>query len=274
MQDNFLNHDTLTPGRVYLCQVSPGISCGACCGLYNVADASRFAINEMLERRTEIFKKTRRDYESIFAFADEIAKTENRNRPVDNFHHCPYIGFMDTEPLSPGCLLHPLAAGNNGLDLRGASYYGGMPCHMYFCPTCHEIPERYKKAARMSADDWWIFGLFITESAVIKCFFENVELCAGKKIEPDSLKNHHAFCSAVRSFMRLKAEWPFRKDDVLANYFFKDIDGYQADMDFFDSENKWTIIFKAFRTRVSSPDDVKTAEGILEQAVIKAAEAI
>ena len=40
---------------VYLCQVGERVSCGACCGLYNVADLSRDALEDRLARRTERF---------------------------------------------------------------------------------------------------------------------------------------------------------------------------------------------------------------------------
>ena len=37
---------------VYLCQVGERVSCGACCGLYNVADLSRDSLEDRLARRT------------------------------------------------------------------------------------------------------------------------------------------------------------------------------------------------------------------------------
>ena len=40
--------DHRTPGEVYLCQISSTVSCGACCGLYNVKNLSR----EKLTRKT------------------------------------------------------------------------------------------------------------------------------------------------------------------------------------------------------------------------------
>jgi len=256
--------DPETPGRVYLCQVRPGVSCGACCGLYNVADASRPMVYEMLKKRTELFASVNRNYDDVLAFADKIAGIESQNRPIEDFHHCPYIGFMDTDPVSPGCLLHPRASGNNGLDLRGISYYGGMTCNMYFCPSCREIPERYKKILRYAADDWYLFGLLITESEVIKCFFENIEKDIGRLLDPDKTTFSDDFYVTVRSFTNLKIEWPFRKNGILANYFFKDGDGLPAYEDNFSLETRWKPILKAFRSEISCNKDLENAVDLLE----------
>lgn len=40
---------------VYLCQVRNGLSCSACCGLYNRVDASRLSLKKILKNRTESF---------------------------------------------------------------------------------------------------------------------------------------------------------------------------------------------------------------------------
>lgn len=261
--------DKETPGNVYLCQVKPGVSCGACCGLYNVKDASRPSVFALLKRRTELFASAERSYEGVLAFADEIGRIEDQTRPMDDFHHCPYIGFMDTDPASPGCLLHPRASGNNGLDLRGVSYYGGMPCHMYFCPTCREVPERFKKILRSAAADWHSFGLIITEADAVKCFFENVESLTKSLIDPDKIWQDEKIAEAVRAFMDLKVEWPFRRDDVLANYFFKDRKAAPEDEKAL--ETRWNPVLKAFRSEISNQDDMQRALVLLDKTAMNLA---
>ena len=57
------------PGGVYLCQVSETVSCGACCGLYNVADPSRTALQTMLAKRTARFVRLPRNMDAILDFA-------------------------------------------------------------------------------------------------------------------------------------------------------------------------------------------------------------
>ena len=79
---------------VYLCQVSPAVSCGACCGLYNIADASAGNIEAVLYRRTAAFARVGRSVDDIYGFQQAIASIEDQNRPFREFHHCPFIGLI------------------------------------------------------------------------------------------------------------------------------------------------------------------------------------
>lgn len=62
----------------------------------------------------------------IAAFKARVEADESQQRPFPNFHHCPFLGMIEDESRRVGCLLHPLAHGNYGIDWRGLSYYGGM----------------------------------------------------------------------------------------------------------------------------------------------------
>lgn len=145
--------DAQVPGGVYLCQVNETISCGACCGLYNVADASRDYLAHMLLERTRRFAAVPRTTDGIDAFGREALAMETRQRPFPHFHHCPYVGLIGEESSRVGCLLHPLGTGNHGIDFRGLSYYGGLACHSYFCPATHQVKPDYKRVLRAAIDD-------------------------------------------------------------------------------------------------------------------------
>jgi len=86
--------DKKAPGGVYLCQVNEKISCGACCGLYNVPDLSREKLYDMLFRRTAGFSKVPREAEAIINFGEEVLYKNKNKRPYDEFYHCPYIGLI------------------------------------------------------------------------------------------------------------------------------------------------------------------------------------
>lgn len=159
-----MNPDDGVPGGVYLCQISETISCGACCGLYNVADLSFDHLSAMLRYRTETFARVPRTMDAILAFKAHIEEKENQNRPFPDFHHCPYIGLIGENFARVGCLLHPLGVGNKGIDFRGLSYHGGLACGMYFCPSYRILSEPYKKLIRKSAYNWYSYGLMIGEA--------------------------------------------------------------------------------------------------------------
>ena len=198
------------PGGVYLCQVSETISCGACCGLYNVADASRPALEAMLALRTERFSRLPRRMDAILSFGEQTAAAEGQPRPYPDFHHCPYLGLIGAGHTRVGCLLHPLAEGNQGVDFRGLSEYGGMACRIYFCPATHRLPERYKAILRGVFDNWYDYGLVVTERHLVAALLAEVERHLGRPLDPGPLIRQPAHIAALAALLAIKRQWPFR----------------------------------------------------------------
>ncbi len=266
--------DDLVPGGVYLCQVGENVSCGACCGLYNTADASKPALTKMLARRTGDCAKIPRDMDAILEFKEKVEKRENQNRPYPEFHHCPFIGFVGENGNRVGCLLHPLAEGSNGLDFRGLSYYGAMACRQYFCPTYGSVSAAPKQIIRMAAWDWHVFGLFVTESEMIDNFFSELSKISGKPLDANLFRRNDDALGAVREFMRLKLSWPFRKKNGFhpAHYFFNDRLYVSPEIDYAAlgvAPSKYDAIFRGLKSEFESKDALKNAEsaisGILER---------
>ena len=209
---------------VYLCQVSPEVSCGACCGLYNVATPSLEAIETMLVRRTRWFADVPRTVAGIDAFRARVETAEPGVRPFPDFHHCVFLGMIEDHGRRVGCLLHPLAKGNDGLDWRGLSFYGGMACRTYFCPSVRQLPSRWLQALRQSMDHWYLHGLIVTERQLLAAFFQAVEQRLGRRIHPsDFSANEHA-TQGLKKLAQLKVDWPFRRPEAagVCNYFFED----------------------------------------------------
>ena len=156
----------------YLCQVNESVSCGACCGLYNVADASFERLQSRLAHRTRRYERIPNTIDAIEAFKEDIEDREkNERRPIPDFHHCPYIGLIGEKKLRVGCLLHPMNPKNENFDYRELSYYGGMTCRVYFCPSATKLPKDYAKIVKMLADNWYDYGLIITETKLLQAFF-------------------------------------------------------------------------------------------------------
>ncbi|WP_419661489.1 hypothetical protein Dvar_19220 [Desulfosarcina variabilis str. Montpellier] len=209
---------------VYLCQTGPEVSCGACCGLYNVVDPSLEALEAMLVRRTHWFAGVPRTVAGIDAFKARVENAECPDRPFPDFHHCPYLGMIEDEGRRVGCLLHPLAAGNNGIDWRGLSYYGGMACRSYFCPSVKQLPSRWLAALRQSMAHWHLHGLIVTERRLLTAFFEILESRLARPVHPDDFTAGSQAAALLSTFAGLKLAWPFRQANALGmtNYFFED----------------------------------------------------
>ncbi|RPH48101.1 MAG: hypothetical protein EHM85_18085 [Desulfobacteraceae bacterium] len=262
--------DKTAPGGVYLCQVNENVACGACCGLYNVPDLSRERLSRMLSERTEAFMKVPREIDAILEFGKDVSPEENSKRPFPEFHHCPYIGLIGKKRMRPGCLLHPESCGNNGIDYRGLSYYGSMTCNIYFCPSYTTLPENHKRIIRESSQDWYSYGLIITETALIDSFLSEIERRAGKMAFEKNICVNQDVTAAVREFINLKISWPFRPQSVTpANYFFKDrlYEKKKVDYACVNAESVpccHDTIFREFGSCFRSDEDVRKAVIIIE----------
>lgn len=200
--------DRTVRGGVYLCQVGPCTACGACCGLYNITDLSRSRLHSLLVERTTDFAEVPRTVDAILDFENERLKKEGTAYPIANFHHCVFVGLIRDSGERIGCLLHPLALGNNGVDWRGLSFYGGAACKYFFCPTYDALAERWKRTVRAVLDDWYDYGLVIPEYRLVSALFSWIETRTGQKI-PELLTPEVSQCLA--ELLRLKITWPYRK---------------------------------------------------------------
>jgi len=273
------NMDNEVPGGVYLCQVNEQISCGACCGLYNVADPSLEALMEMLTYRTDTFARVPRDMDSILAFQEEIEAGGLQKRPFPEFHHCPYIGFVGTKRLRVGCMLHPLADGNKGIDFRGLSFYGGMACRVYFCPSYYHMPRVLKEIVRETAKDWYLYGLVITETKMLSTFFKEVEKRLNQPITRKDILENEKCIETVREFLELKLHWPFRPHPFtgLGNYFFGDQLYPTASINYEaigETTSRYDTILRKLESYFNSVDELRRAENLLDGLIDKLASTI
>jgi hypothetical protein len=204
--------------------VNDHVSCGACCGLYNVRIASRNVLFNLLRERTRQFRKTPRTVDAIFQFKKSVEAREGTDRPMPDFHHCPFLGLIGPAHTAVGCLLHPQGEGNGGMDFRSVSYYGGMTCHIYFCPSTRLLPLRYRQIIRSVLDDWYLYGLIVTETKLLQAFFEELEERMNRPLYAQDFTAGHVTREALKSLFLLRVSWPFRSPghQCVANYFFND----------------------------------------------------
>jgi hypothetical protein len=256
------------PGGIYLCQVGETVSCGACCGLYNVAGLSRTALLSLLAGRTQRFAgMTGRDLDAVLSFRKWVEDSEPQQRPFSEFHHCPYIGLIGENQSRPGCLLHPL--GNGGIDLRGISDYGGFACRSYFCPTHNCLSAGIKILIQNAARDWFEYGLMITEASLIHAILSAAglaALCQEGTADPDLFH-----CTDImREVMDLKRCWPYRPDPAtgLIHYFFNDALYARAPVDYAEigaMPSRYDSIFQELGSGFVSIKALREAEAVVEE---------
>jgi len=258
---------------IYLCQVSPRVSCGACCGLYNVSDPSRRNLEAMLIRRTRWFAEVPRTVAGIDAFKTSVEGTEPQERPFPDFHHCAFLGVIEDDGRRVGCLLHPLAKGNEGVDWRGLSYYGGMACRTYFCPSARQLPSRWLTAVRQSMNHWYLHGLVVTERRLLAALFTELENRLGRVINTADFSEPVPAAALLTTLTTLKMNWPFRRQGApgVSNYFFED--GLYARPAVKRKTktlpaSRFEDIFQELDSEFSSTDDIEDAEAKIEGLLI------
>ncbi len=203
-----LPEDEQVRGGVYLCQTGPCVSCGSCCGLYNVHGLSREGLRAVLDDRTRSFAAVARSIDAILAFEQERLAREGDDSPIQDFHHCVFVGLIRDGGERVGCLLHPLADGNAGVDWRGLSFYGGAACKHFFCPTYDQLEARWKRLVRHVIDDWYAYGLIIPEHRLLAALLGAVEGRLGRELDPDDLSPDGR--AALTELLRVKLDWPLR----------------------------------------------------------------
>lgn len=261
--------DPVVPGGVYLCRVGGGVSCGACCGLYNRRGVSRPSLAELLTRRTERFRGTPRTAEAIDAYAREEERREVGPPRWAEVYRCPFLGFTGGRDAMPGCLLHPQSDGNGGVDYRGLSFYGGLACRDYFCPAHRTLTAPWKRILRAGAADWYDYGILITEHRLLGLFFGIVEARLGRAIEG---RDEAAALPAFREFAALALAWPWR-DTLRADPGRDPFDDgsrprpgegpFQAEI----STSPFIPLFHELSSRFASPTEQEEAESRLCAAV-------
>lgn len=270
----FNTNENQVPGGIYLCQVNEEISCGACCGLYNVADPSYESIMEMLTWRTDTFSQVKREMDAILAFKEKVEDREPQKRPFPEFHHCPYIGLVGKKRSRVGCLLHPLLDEKKSIDFRGLSFYGGMACRIYFCPTYYNLPSVFKEIVRVTASNWYVYGLIITEAKLLNTIFEEVEKRLNRSLtEKDILKNKNTL-EAVRKLLDLKINWPFRRRSSSGptNYFFEDRLYSRLPINhetIGESVSRHDILLQEMESHFNSANDLQAAEDLIDGLINK-----
>ncbi len=264
---------------IYLCQVSEAVSCGACCGLYNLPNLSREKLTILLSKRTEAFASVPRTEDGIYEFQRRNKGPHVRSRPFPEFHHCPFLGLIGGETSRVGCLLHPTVPGNNGEDYRSLSWYGEQACRTYFCPATNKLPTIYRSILIQTIDNWYVFGLIVTEYALVTAYFKEVESRLGRHITVSDYTQNIGATEAFREFAELKSKWPYRRDDSPGpcNFFFEN--GLYPRPEVFRKtpdirRSSYEKILRELDAGFSSTKEIAAADQLLDDLFLKTERAI
>lgn len=247
--------------RLILCQPDPGKSCGACCGLYNYVDSSREALVTRLRARTARYRDMVASPDDLPRYAAVTFAAEDFTKRYEVIYCCEYLGFLDAGEKKVGCLLHPMS--NNGVDMRGVSFYGQEVCAGHLCPSHHFIPRNQQLILQKIIDDWYLYGLCLTDIDLVVTYFRLIADLVGRELKPQYFDDHLVKSIALEYF-NWKTTWPFRSEDAnrLGKYYF---DGSQYMISHIDYEKFGRDISPFNAILLSLSSQFKTA-GELERA--------
>lgn len=211
-----------------------------------------------------------RDTGAVSEFGErESEKFAISDLPMPEFHHCPYPGFIGKNKSRVGCLLHPMADGNGGVDFRGLSYYDSMTCSIYFCPTHTLVPFDFKDIIRTVIDDWYLFGLIVQETELLRAFYDEIaRRCRRGFPGPDSAFDPEGRTLWGKLF-NLKLKWPFASSSrIPARYFFNDNLYPRSKVDYSSTgreSSRYDLIFRELDSVFASEAELLCAERVLDE---------
>jgi len=254
---------------IHLCQPDSLKSCGACCGLYNYVDSTKDALTRRLGRRTEQFHLTVGGPDDLTAFSEMIKKEEDQAKRYEVIYCCEYLGFIDQQRKKVGCLLHPLQ--NDGIDLRDVSFYGRVLCDGHFCPSYHYIADQEKLALINIIDDWYLYGLCVTDIDLVKEYFRLIS--EGVHEMPSAIRfKNSIFRDIALRFFSLKISWPFRSAEAnrFGKYYF---DGSLYMISHIDYEaldcvrSRFDKIFVSLSSDFKNKGEVQIGESLVQGSI-------
>lgn len=254
---------------VYLCQIDETVSCGACCGLYNIKDLSQHRLESLLAGRTEAFVSVDRTEDGIYAFQQQVELAMPREKPFPEFHHCPFVGLVGANKSRIGCLLHPYAAGNDGKDFRWLSWYGALACRVYFCTSHRTLSPTHRLIVREAMTHWYLYGLIVTEHQLLTAFFKEIESRIARPVTVTDFSENPVVRELFREFAGLKLDWPFRRENAPGpcNHVFDNGEYPRPDVERVDPKiplSRYETFFRELDSSFKTPDELLVAQTRLD----------
>jgi hypothetical protein len=216
---------------IHLCQPDKLKSCGACCGVYNYVANTKYELIQRFDYREKLMQKVRERELSLEAYKDAIRHREDGMRIYKTIYTCEFAGWLDNERKKVGCMIHPMQ--NNGNDMRDTSFYGREICEGHFCPSYQKLDQNEARIIVDTLDDWYLFGVVITDIDFVKTFFRIVQDRLGEEVKPSAVMKSQKLKDILIKYYNLKVSWPFSdmKRPRFGKYYFV---GEEYDIDKID----------------------------------------
>ncbi|UCG12133.1 MAG: hypothetical protein JSU72_16760 [Deltaproteobacteria bacterium] len=237
--------------------------------MYNVKEEGRESLSHKLRRRTERLAGTERTVTGILDFSKQTT-AEERSQWIDQtFYSCEFVGFLDSGETRVGCMLHPSAKGNGGVDWRGLSIHGTMACQGFFCRAFRELNSIEVGVILESINDWYLYGLVISDVDFAKVFFRMARERLGRLLDPAMLRSP-LLLEVALEFFNWRIDWPHRGStrDSDAGHSSERVQGKQDGLESrspYHSNNTMDLLLQKLDSAFDSPAERQSAVMTIEQ---------
>jgi len=178
-----------------------------------------------LRFRTELFHALKPENDELEEFRGIIAERDSRSKLLEEIYTCEFLGFIDDDERKVGCLVHPLI--NDGADLRDHAYYGAETCGAHRCTAYNYLTEAEAAPVIAALDDWYLYGLCITDIDLVKGFYEAVSRLRYETIRPELIAEKAELLDIFRRYLLLKENWPYRRGTGRFGQYIFEAGGYK-----------------------------------------------
>ena len=232
--------------------------------MYNWLGHSRTLVEEVLLLQTEAFLQSGRTEDELIILKKEIyGKRPAARYPV--IYNCEFMGFIDRERKKVGCLLHPDS--NSGKNLRDISHHGRATCDEARCTAYSYLSDSEAELVAKCADDWYLYGLCITDLDLVKEFLETASDMVSDDVNAGKIMASAALTDIFRKYLNLKERWPYaRNPHRYGKYYFVDRDYpiYKIDYDSLGSApGKFDKILVSLGSEFTDKRELAAAEEML-----------
>ena len=215
--------------------------------------------------QTDAFMKSDRTEDDLKRLKQEIF----RKRPAVRYavvYNCEFMGFIDEARKKVGCLLHPSL--NHGKNLRDISHHGRATCDEARCTAYTYLSRAEAELVAKSADDWYLYGLCITDLDLVKEFLEIASDMASDDVSAGKIMASARLTDIFRKYLALKESWPYARDpNRYGKYYFVDRNYpiYRIDYESLGaSESKFDKILVTLGSKFADKLELAAAEEILD----------
>ncbi|MCT8334700.1 hypothetical protein NUH30_13530 [Leptospira sp. 85282-16] len=212
------------------------VSCGACCGLFNLKLQPKEFKTLLLERTSEFQATVDFEIRHTFPIYRKDRETKETSIPKKDemTYNCPFLGYVDSAKQRIGCMIHPIFTGDP--KSQNFSFYGASICQAYDCKNkdsaLAELWETFfVEVAKDSVEYSFLSADHIFSNAIERYFqliHQNIDSMFHEfRLELMELFRTRLLTSAEKNFTSFEINYESFSDlEVLEKYFTKELGNF------------------------------------------------